>query len=41
MNVMYNKRETIAWSSFPGRHGIELVDKSTGRAGFLEGRGRR
>ncbi|MCC7047676.1 MAG: DUF3567 family protein [Alphaproteobacteria bacterium] len=36
MNVMYNS-ENYYVVEFPGRHGIELVDKSTGRAGFLEG----
>ena len=36
MNVMYNS-ENYYVVEFPGRHGIELVDKSTGRAGFLQG----
>ncbi len=36
MNVMYNS-ENYTVVEFPGRHGIELVDKTTGRAGFLEG----
>ena len=36
MNVMYSS-ENFYVVEFPGRHGIELVDKSTGRAGFLEG----
>jgi hypothetical protein len=36
MNVMYNS-ENYCVVEFPGRHGIELVDKITGRAGFLEG----
>jgi len=36
MNVMYNS-ENFYVVEFPGRHGIELVDKTTGRAGFLEG----
>ncbi len=36
MNVMYNS-DNYYVVEFPGRHGIELVDKSTGRAGFLEG----
>ena len=36
MNVMYNS-ENYYVVEFPGRHGIELVDKTTGRAGFLEG----
>ena len=36
MNVMYNS-ENYCVVEFPGRHGIELVDKTTGRAGFLEG----
>jgi len=36
MNVMYNS-ENYYVVEFPGRAGIELVDKTTGRAGFLEG----
>ena len=36
MNVMYNS-ENYCVVEFPGRHGIELVDKTMGRAGFLEG----
>jgi hypothetical protein len=36
MNVMYNS-ENYYVVEFPGLHGIELVDKTTGRAGFLEG----
>jgi len=36
MNVMYNS-ENYYVVEFPGRHGIELVDKTNGRAGFLEG----
>jgi ABC-type ATPase with predicted acetyltransferase domain len=36
MNVMYNS-ENYYVVEFPGRHGIELVDKTTGRAGFLDG----
>ena len=36
MIVMYNS-ENYYVVEFPGRHGIELVDKTTGRAGFLEG----
>ena len=36
MNVMYNS-ENYYVVEFPGRHGIELVDKTTRRAGFLEG----
>jgi len=36
MNVMYNS-ENYYVAEFPGRAGIELVDKSTGRGGFLEG----
>ena len=36
MNVMYNS-ENYCVVEFPGRHGIELVDKTTGRAGFFEG----
>ncbi|MSQ49306.1 MAG: DUF3567 family protein [Betaproteobacteria bacterium] len=36
MNVMYNS-EYYYVVDFPDRHGIELVDKTRGRAGFLEG----
>ncbi|MGH8766314.1 MAG: DUF3567 family protein [Burkholderiales bacterium] len=36
MNVMYNS-ENYYVVDFPGGRGIELVDKSTGRAGYLEG----
>ncbi len=36
MNVVYNS-ENYYVVEFPGRHGIELVDKTTGRTGFLEG----
>jgi hypothetical protein len=36
MNVMYNS-ENYCVVEFPGRHGIEVVDKTMGRAGFLEG----
>ena len=36
MNVMYNS-DNYYVVEFPGRHGIELVDKTTGRTGFLEG----
>lgn len=36
MNVMYNS-ENYYVIEFPGRHGIELVDKTMGRSGFLEG----
>ena len=36
MNVMYNS-ENYYVVEFGGGHGIELVDKTTGRAGFLEG----
>ena len=36
MNVMYNS-ENYYVVEFPGRGGIELVDKTTGRGGFLEG----
>ncbi|MEW6689889.1 MAG: DUF3567 family protein [Pseudomonadota bacterium] len=36
MNVMYNS-ENYYVVEFPGRGGIELVDKNTGRGGFLEG----
>jgi hypothetical protein len=33
---MYNS-ENYYVVEFPGRHGIELVDKTMGRSGFLEG----
>ena len=36
MNVMYNS-DNYCVVEFPGRLGIEVVDKTTGRAGFLEG----
>jgi hypothetical protein len=36
MYVMYNS-DNYCVVEFPGRHGIEVVDKTTGRAGFLEG----
>ncbi len=36
VNVMYNS-ENYCVVEFPGRGGIELVDKTTGRGGFLEG----
>ena len=36
MNVMYNS-DNYCVVEFPGRLGVELVDKTTGRAGFLEG----
>ncbi len=36
MYVMYNS-ENYCVVEFAGRHGIELVDKTTGRNGFLEG----
>jgi hypothetical protein len=36
MNVLYNS-ENYYVVEFPGSAGIELVDKTTGRAGFLEG----
>jgi hypothetical protein len=36
MNVMYSS-ENYYVVEFPGRQGIELVDKTMGRAGFLEG----
>lgn len=36
MNVVYNS-ENYYVAEFPGRGGIELVDKASGRAGFLEG----
>ncbi|OFZ98909.1 MAG: hypothetical protein A2Z64_02870 [Betaproteobacteria bacterium RIFCSPLOWO2_02_67_12] len=36
MNVLYNSANyTVV--EFPGRGGIELLDKTTRRAGFLEG----
>ena len=37
MNVMYSSENYYVVEFLPGRHGIELVDKTTGRAGFLEG----
>lgn len=36
MNMMYNS-ENYCVFEFPGSHGIEVVDKTMGRAGFLEG----
>jgi len=36
VNVVYNS-ENYYVVEFPGCDGIELVDKSTGRFGFLEG----
>ena len=36
MNVMYNS-DNYCVVEFPGCLGIEVVDKTTGRAGFLEG----
>jgi len=36
MNVLYNS-ENYYVVEFPGCGGIELVDKTTRRAGFLEG----
>ena len=36
MNVLYDSEHYYV-VEFPGRHGIELVDKTTGRAGFLDG----
>ena len=36
MNVMYNS-ENYCVVEFPGRLGIEVVDKTMGRTGFLEG----
>ena len=36
MNVMYNS-ENYCVVEFPGCLGVELVDKTTGRVGFLEG----
>ena len=37
MNVMYSSENYYVAEFLPGRHGIELVDKTSGRAGFLEG----
>jgi ABC-type ATPase with predicted acetyltransferase domain len=37
MNVMYSSDNYCVVEFLPCRHGIELVDKTTGRAGFLEG----
>ena len=37
MNVMYNSENYCVVEFLPGRHGIEVVDKTMGRAGFLEG----
>ena len=36
MNVLYNS-ENYYVAEFPGCGGIELVDKNSGRGGFLEG----
>ena len=36
MNVLYNS-ENYTVVEFPGCNGIELVDKTARRAGFLEG----
>jgi hypothetical protein len=36
MNVLYNS-ENYYVVEFPGLGGIELVDKTAGRGGFLEG----
>jgi hypothetical protein len=36
MNVVYNS-DNYYVVEFPGHAGIELVDKTTGRGGFLEG----
>ncbi len=36
MHVMYSS-ENYYVVEFPGQAGIELVDKTTGRGGFLEG----
>jgi hypothetical protein len=36
MNVLYDSKH-FYMAEFPGCEGIELVDKSTGRLGFLEG----
>jgi Protein of unknown function (DUF3567) len=37
MNVMYNSENYYVVEFLPGRQGIELVDKTMGRAGFLQG----
>jgi hypothetical protein len=36
MNVLYDSKH-FYMAEFPGWEGIELVDKSAGRGGFLEG----
>ena len=36
MNVLYDSKH-FYMAEFPGWEGIELVDKSAGRVGFLEG----
>ena len=36
MNVLYNS-ENYYVVEFPGRGGLELVDKTSGKGGFLEG----
>lgn len=36
MHVVYNSEHYYV-AEYPGRAGIELVDKTTGRGGFLEG----
>ena len=36
MNVLYNSEQFYV-VEFPGQGGIELVDKSAGRGGFLDG----
>ena len=36
MNVLYNSDQYYV-VEFPGRGGIELVDKTAGRGGFLDG----
>ncbi len=36
MNVLYDSKH-FYMAEFPGCDGIELVDKSSGRVGFLEG----
>ncbi|MEW5865046.1 MAG: DUF3567 family protein [Pseudomonadota bacterium] len=36
MNVVYDSDHYYV-AEFPGHAGIELVDKTTGRSGFLEG----
>jgi Protein of unknown function (DUF3567) len=37
MNVIYNSENYYVVEFLPGRQGIELVDKTMGRTGFLQG----